>query len=716
MTDHRIKRITLELTVGDEPLARSLLARDRGTLADRLAAPIDRVCATLGGSARVDRIDRVELDLGALPFEDLDAELPRRLESALHAALLKILGDGRPASATDPAIDLLEIFARTGNLPWTADPTREEPVAAALRLALDTAPRALSDLLRTLADDPGALPRLARHCDDITRRDLIALVHDTAPDLALELHHTFAAGPDRPAQHDDRDGPTPPRTPANQDRPLADPVDPPRADRPDANLVADRSPPTQEPRPAPTATDRSLLERTATSRVTSDPTAPALANAASTPLANAAPIPLTTPVTRDDLVARTLAALRTVLADASPTDLAKTFPTDLRAALANTSPADLRAALADEPIDLEAVVGALAQALTHRTSSPAPRHPEPSPATATSPVPDDMSEAPSPAPDDAPLAAALDALAALLGPDRDDPTPGPPPAAASPVPHDMSEATSSRTPADGTDSPDATPPFDPITSPGALAGSERPEAPPPPAARALAALQALLRRRPPSAPVPGDSSIAPTSPASDAVAPKAIAPPPPVRLRASPPPRAVASARSDALARLNELYVDDAGLVLLWPFFERLFRRVGLTDDERRFIAEPARVQAVVLLELLATGDPEPAEYRLPLCKILCGVPLTGDFAPQLPLAPELHDECARLLAAVRDHVPDLGDISPDGLRAAFLRRPAALRVRDGAWLLQVERRPHDLLLDRFPWSWSWVKLAWMPDPMRVEW
>ena len=44
------------------------------------------------------------------------------------------------------------------------------------------------------------------------------------------------------------------------------------------------------------------------------------------------------------------------------------------------------------------------------------------------------------------------------------------------------------------------------------------------------------------------------------------------------------------------------------------------------------------------------------------------------------------------------------------------LTMVEGTWLLRVERASHDLVLDRFPWSWSWLKLPWMGDPLRVEW
>ena len=79
-------------------------------------------------------------------------------------------------------------------------------------------------------------------------------------------------------------------------------------------------------------------------------------------------------------------------------------------------------------------------------------------------------------------------------------------------------------------------------------------------------------------------------------------------------------------------------------------------------------------------------------------------------------NECNELLTAVIEHAPILKDMSIAGFRNTFLTRRAALSSRDGAWLLQVERETYDLVLDRFPWNFEWVKLAWMDYPLRIEW
>jgi hypothetical protein len=147
-----------------------------------------------------------------------------------------------------------------------------------------------------------------------------------------------------------------------------------------------------------------------------------------------------------------------------------------------------------------------------------------------------------------------------------------------------------------------------------------------------------------------------------------------------------------------------------------LFTRVELLDDHRRFRDEPTQTQAIALLAYLARAELEPLEHHLALAKLLCGRPPEFPFELETPLAPELTDECEHMLAAVIDHAPVLDGMPIPRFRASFLQRNAALSVRTGSWLLQVERQPYDLVLARFSWSWAWLKLPWMIHPLTVEW
>ncbi|CAG0987528.1 hypothetical protein GPROT1_02737 [Gammaproteobacteria bacterium] len=165
----------------------------------------------------------------------------------------------------------------------------------------------------------------------------------------------------------------------------------------------------------------------------------------------------------------------------------------------------------------------------------------------------------------------------------------------------------------------------------------------------------------------------------------------------------------------DEIHLGNAGLVILWPFLGAFFGRLGLLA-ESHFVDEPARQRGVALLQYLASEDTAPAEYRLPLNKLLCGMELEAVFELETPLAEEETAECDRLLEAAIAQAPVLNQMSIPGFRGSFLLRAGILSVRDGAWLLRVERETYDLVLDRFPWGFQWVKLPWMEAPLQVEW
>jgi hypothetical protein len=81
----------------------------------------------------------------------------------------------------------------------------------------------------------------------------------------------------------------------------------------------------------------------------------------------------------------------------------------------------------------------------------------------------------------------------------------------------------------------------------------------------------------------------------------------------------------------DALYVENAGLVILWPFLEKFFGRLGLIEKKK--FKDAASVQrAAGLLQYVAAGDPSPSEYLLPLNKVLCGMAPEEvfDFGPEI--------------------------------------------------------------------------------------
>lgn len=219
---------------------------------------------------------------------------------------------------------------------------------------------------------------------------------------------------------------------------------------------------------------------------------------------------------------------------------------------------------------------------------------------------------------------------------------------------------------------------------------------------------ASIPPRPGRAERPEASAPSPTSPALTRARP-------PLRPRSPRPRLPRAKSRERAFIDSDRLHVDDAGLVILWPFLPHLFGHLDLLDG-RSFRDSSAQLRAAALLRVAAAGEEELAEYQLPLAKLLCGLEVDALYELDTPLTEPEIEECSRMLEALIARATILKEMSIGGLRGSFLLRPGVIAVRDGGWFLRVERRAYDLVLARFPWTFEWVKLPWMGAPIQVEW
>ena len=166
----------------------------------------------------------------------------------------------------------------------------------------------------------------------------------------------------------------------------------------------------------------------------------------------------------------------------------------------------------------------------------------------------------------------------------------------------------------------------------------------------------------------------------------------------------------------TDLYVRHAGIVLLHPFLERFFARLGLLDDRKQFTSTVSRSKAVHLLYYLATAQENPEEHELLLFKLLCDFPMQSPLVKELPLHQSERAEAESLLLAIIQHWTRLGNTSPAGLREAFLERDGRLAKRESGWTLDIEQRTVDVLLEYLPWGIGLVALPWRVAPLWVNW
>jgi hypothetical protein len=169
-----------------------------------------------------------------------------------------------------------------------------------------------------------------------------------------------------------------------------------------------------------------------------------------------------------------------------------------------------------------------------------------------------------------------------------------------------------------------------------------------------------------------------------------------------------------AVAETKEgIFIENAGLILLHPFLPRFFEGLGIAEESR--IIQPEK--ALALLHYLTTGSTKTPEYELVLPKILCNIPISTPISSEIEITGAETDETSALLDAVIKHWDALRNTSQDGLRGTFLLRSGKLSLKnDGDWLLQVEPRTFDILLDQLPWGITMVKLPWMEKMIWVEW
>jgi len=164
---------------------------------------------------------------------------------------------------------------------------------------------------------------------------------------------------------------------------------------------------------------------------------------------------------------------------------------------------------------------------------------------------------------------------------------------------------------------------------------------------------------------------------------------------------------------VDGIYINNAGLVLLHPFLTRFFEILGISKEEE--FLQPER--ALSLLYYLTTGQTKIPEYELVLPKVLCEFPLLMPVSADFKITENEKNEASALLEAVIKHWEVLRNTTPDGLRGTFLLRPGKLSQKeDGDWLLHVESRTFDVLLEHLPWGISMIKLPWMKNMLWVEW
>lgn len=166
--------------------------------------------------------------------------------------------------------------------------------------------------------------------------------------------------------------------------------------------------------------------------------------------------------------------------------------------------------------------------------------------------------------------------------------------------------------------------------------------------------------------------------------------------------------------------LENAGIVLMGPFFPMLFYRVGyLSDDRKSFKDEASQIRAIFLLQYLMTGEQrEWSETSLFLNKIIVGMDTNTPIPRKLVLYETEINMVSELLQSVMHMWDKMRNTSVQGFCHSFLIRKGLYEPNEVRHmsLVKVENRAFDILLDSLPWNFHYVVAPWMKIRLEVEW
>lgn len=164
--------------------------------------------------------------------------------------------------------------------------------------------------------------------------------------------------------------------------------------------------------------------------------------------------------------------------------------------------------------------------------------------------------------------------------------------------------------------------------------------------------------------------------------------------------------------------VTNAGLCLFAPWIIRLFGMLDLLAEDRKDLKDmDARIRAIFILQRLVTAEQrEYKESDLAFNRLLVACPFNVPLPKSIELTDKETETIESMLAGVKANWPKMANTSVGGFQRSFIERDGQLEQQEGKWVLTVENKAYDILLDSLPWSYKMIRLPWLKKPISVSW
>ena len=160
----------------------------------------------------------------------------------------------------------------------------------------------------------------------------------------------------------------------------------------------------------------------------------------------------------------------------------------------------------------------------------------------------------------------------------------------------------------------------------------------------------------------------------------------------------------------------NAGLVIFNPMIPTFFQHLGFLNKESQFKSIHHRVRAVHLLQVLTGLQSKHYDHLLQLNKIICGLDPGFPVDPAFRVTKREKAEATDLLESVLGHWKVMEGTSVGGFQESFVQRNGVVEKSGGDWVVHVENKSIDILMDDLPWGINLLSFPWNGFVVHVEW
>lgn len=166
------------------------------------------------------------------------------------------------------------------------------------------------------------------------------------------------------------------------------------------------------------------------------------------------------------------------------------------------------------------------------------------------------------------------------------------------------------------------------------------------------------------------------------------------------------------------VFINNAGLCLLSPWFPQLFDMLGYLNEEKKDFKDTiSRIRAVFVLQYLVYPEERDfSETELVLNRILVSLRMSVPLPQKIKLTDEEKLSADSMVSAVKAYWPKMSGTSLKGFRQSFISRSGHLEQQDEKWILTVVDKVYDVILDTVPWSFRQIRYHWLKKYIQVSW